>query len=383
MRLSTPRMLLARLADLVGLRRPPFPAGTTVSARIKWRGRGCRILFSNGESIFIRHRYRDVERPPTDDFALFALAAIAQSDGMTFRLDGSVSQTAVDSLHRLEDVFRDWGLLAAGRHWVEPDRIIAAPEPMPANLQCLSGGADSTYAAVSAARQPGSAALLVAGADYRKLQSRGFREVEVRVGRITGELGLALEVVETDIRKFRLKWRMVHTMVLAACAHLLSRQYGHLAIAADFSLEQEPSVGRWGNHSRIVPNLSGGAMQVRQRGEQMTRLGKYRHIVAAAPALVPIITVCFKDKTHGGNCGRCYKCIIHRTAIEIAGGDVSGAFVHMPDPATALAAVPLPTDPLVAAPPRIFDQELLDNLPADSPLAAVYRRRLEALAKLM
>jgi len=363
---------------LVRLRRPAFSAGTTISARIQWRGRGAKILLSNGESIFIRHRYRNIERPPTDDFAAFALAAVAQSDGVTFRLEGTTSQSAVDSLRRLEDVFRDWGLLAADRHWIEVVRVVATPSPLPGKLMCLSGGMDSTYAAQSDERREGAAALLVAGADYRKLYGRGFREVEQRVGRIAHELGLALEVVETDIRKFRLKWRLVHPMVLAACAHLLSRQYGNLAIAADFSLEQERTLGPWGNHSRVVPNLSGDAMTVRQRGEQIARVGKYRQIVAAAPALIPVITVCFKDKTQGGNCGRCYKCLIHRTAIGIAGGDVSGVFRHMPDLATALLTLPVPADPVAGAPQRLFDEDVMANLPADSPLVGVFRKRQEA-----
>ncbi len=375
------RYFLARLADLVRLRRPAFAAGTTVSARIQWRGRGARILLSNGESIFLRHRYRDIERPPTDDFAAFALAAIAQSDGVAFRLDGAVSQSAIDSLHRLESVYRDWGMLAPGRHWIEAERVVAGPSPLPGKLMCLSGGMDSTYAAFSDERREGAAALLVAGADYRKLYGPGFREVEQRVGRIAQELGLSMEVVETDIRKFRMNWRMVHPMVLAACAHLLSRQYGHLNIAADFSLEQERTLGPWGNHSLVVPNLSGDAMKVRQRGEQVARVEKYRQVVAAAPALVPIITVCFKDKSHGGNCGRCYKCLIHRIAIGIAGGDVSGVFEHMPDPAAALSSLPIPADPVVAAPSRLFDEDLLRNLPADSPLIAVLHKRKEAREK--
>lgn len=378
MQKSSIKHVLAGLADLVRLRRPAFAAGTSISARIQWHGRGAKIRFSNGESIFIRHRYRDIERPPTDDFAAFALAAIAQSDGVTFRLEGAVSQAAVDSLQRLEAVFRDWGLLAPHQHWIEAARVVASPAPRPARLMCLSGGMDSTYAALSDQRPQGTAALLVAGADYRKLYGRGFREVEQRVGRIAQELGLGMEVVETDIRKFRLNWRMVHPMVLAACAHLLSRQYGHLNIAADFSLEQERTLGPWGNHSRVVPDLSGDAMTVRQRGEQVARVEKYRQLVAAAPALVPIITVCFKDKTQGGNCGRCYKCLIHRVAIGIAGGDVSGVFRHMPEPGAALLSLPLPTDPIVGAPSRIFDEDLLANLPGDSPLVAVFLERQEA-----
>jgi hypothetical protein len=241
---------------------------------------------------------------------------------------------------------------------------------------------DSTYAAFSDEEREGAAALLVAGADYRKLYGRGFRDVEQRVARIAQELGLAMEVVETDIRKFRLNWRMVHPMVLAACAHLLSRQFGQLAIAADFSLEQERTLGPWGNHSRVIPNLSGNALLVRQRGEQVARTEKYRQIVARAPSLVPMITVCFKDKSHGGNCGRCYKCLIHRTAIAIAGGDATGMFQHMPDPATTLLSLPIPTDPVVGAPSRIFDEDLIANLPADSPLVAAFRKRQEARRRL-
>jgi hypothetical protein len=247
---------------------------------------------------------------------------------------------------------------------------------------CLSGGVDSTFAALTAEKLPGSAALLVAGADYRKLYGSAFREVEQRVGRIARELGLGLEVVDTDIRKFRLKWRMVHTMVLAACGHLLSRQYGQLRIAADFHVDEEFALGPWGNHSRVAPNLSGDALTVRQQGERYKRVEKYRRIVAAAPALVPVITLCFKDRTHGGNCGRCYKCMIHRTSIGIAGGDVTGVFRQLPDPVATLSALPLPTDPLVAAPPRIFDEDILANLPPDSPLVPVFRQRVEALAKL-
>ena len=119
------------------------------------------------------------------------------------------------------------------------NNIVEATHPKSSQpgLICLSGGIDSTFAALECQNEHNiSHGLLIAGADYPSKDSPGFISLKSRVDKIASTLNLDLVVVETSIRKHGFQWEMLHTLNLAMCLNLNAHQFGFGVIAASLRI---------------------------------------------------------------------------------------------------------------------------------------------------
>lgn len=274
------------------------------------------------------------------DYALFALAALSMTHDLDIVFDARVSASAVAKVNEIGRLWLLWGSRYARR--IYPLRLHAgnvedAPSPTPAaGVLCMSGGVDSTFAALT--RPPElnfRAGLLVAGADYPSLDDPRFTALRDRVTRICEKLELEPVVVWTDLRRLKINYNMFHPLLLAMCMDYIKPAFTHGAYAADYTAAQEFHVHPWGNNSAIAGALSSGTFPIHHLGSEHGRSFKVRALMADNRGLMQAASFCPRNISNAGNCGTCGKCI--RTKLNMLTGNADFAtFVDKTDPLTLL-----------------------------------------------
>lgn len=300
----------------------------TVRASVEVRGAELTVRFGN-RGFFLRAPAPIETAETIPDSAVLGLAIQSMSHNIEIHLDQPVTPAAAGILDRLGYANHLW--MMPGNAPLRLRHEVGAPAPLPATRQdkvlCLSGGVDSTQAGIEAITDHGyTHGLLVAGADYAGASEPGFVDLKARVTRIADRLGLDLLVVETDLRQQGMNWNMLHSVNLAMCLNALQPRLAEAAIAMDNSLTQQLTRHPWGNCSELVAALSSEALPIRPLGERVTRVQKVGAIAAHDPALLDDLSVCYRDTSTGGNCGRCEKCIRTRLAMVCLGLDQSASF---------------------------------------------------------
>jgi hypothetical protein len=281
------------------------------------------VPFDNGVRIDagpFSHEFRLVEgcwrQPAMNDFAAYSLAALSMSNGVGFRLNAPVSMDVSGQIARLTDIYRFWAIRKLAPLRLELPEIVQSVTPQAredSGIICLSGGIDSTYAAIKESHIGTiSHGLLIAGADYPNAGAQGFRELRGRVGKIADRLGLQVSIIETDIRKHRLNWDMMHGFVLASCLHAMSARHNKARIALDYAGYQELFAHPWGNNSALPQYFSTPSFPISGVGREKRRVDKLADIAAFDSELLNSLSICFSSTETGGNCGRCPKCISTR-----------------------------------------------------------------------
>jgi len=281
------------------------------------------VPFDNGVRIDagpFSHEFRLVEggwrQPAMNDFAAYSLAALSMSNGVGFRLNAPVSKDVSAQISRLTDIYRFWAIRKLAPLRLEMPEIVQSETPQAredSGIICLSGGIDSTYAAIEESQMGTiSHGLLIAGADYPNAGAQGFRELRGRVGKIADRIGLQVSIIETDIRKHRLNWDMMHGFVLAACLHTMSARHNKARIALDYAGYQELFAHPWGNNSALPQYFSTRPFPIAGVGREKRRVDKLAEIAAFDTDLLSDLSICFSSTETGGNCGECPKCISTR-----------------------------------------------------------------------
>lgn len=299
-----------------------------VTAQVQVDGPEMTVTFGN-RGFFLRAPAPIETAETVPDSAVLGLAIQSMSHNIEIRLDQPVTPAAAGILDRLGFASDLW--MMPGNAPLRLRHEVGAPAPLPATRQdkilCLSGGVDSTQAGIEAITDHGyTHGLLVAGADYAGASEPGFVDLKARVARIADRLGLELLVVETNLRQQGMNWNMLHSVNLAMCLNALQPRLAEAAIAMDNSLTQQLARHPWGNCSELVAALSSEALPIRPLGERVTRVQKVGVIAAHDPALLDDLSVCYRDTSTGGNCGRCEKCIRTRLAMVCLGLDQSASF---------------------------------------------------------
>lgn len=280
------------------------------------------------------HEFRLVEgswrQPEINDFAAYSLAALSMSNGVGFRLNAPVSMEVAEQITRLTDIYRFWAIRKLAPLRLELPGLVPSVTPQAqedSGIICLSGGIDSTYAAIQES-QIGtiSHGLLIAGADYPDADAQGFRELRIRVGKIADRLGLQVSIIETDIRKHRLNWDMMHGFVLAACLHSMRARHSKACIALDYAGYQELFAHPWGNNSALPQYFSTPQYPITGVGREKRRVDKLADIAAFDSDLLNSLSICFSATETGGNCGSCPKCISTRLLFHALQVDEEKAF---------------------------------------------------------
>jgi hypothetical protein len=266
------------------------------------------------------------------DFAIFGLAIISMSANLHIRLTSAVSADAVQTIADLAYAIKIWTL--PGVAPLRLDCLNVVPTPLPAErkgrILCLSGGVDSTAAAIIARDRGYTHGLLIAGADYSHADHPGFQDLSARVRAAAEILGLELIQIETNLRKLPFKWEMLHSLNLGSCLHYVAPLFAGGAFALDNTIVQDLARHPWGNSSPLAEMFGTPAFPIERLGGHLDRVQKLKSIAAQAPDVLPHLSVCWKDTSTGGNCGVCEKCVRTRLAFVCAGVDDAATFPNHP-----------------------------------------------------
>ncbi len=316
------------------------------------------------------------------DFALYGAAGVAMTHNITLEVDQPVSRGALSNLRRIARMLRLW--CVPGIH---PQEIVAhnvvedPPATEGAGVMCLSGGLDSTYVALDARERHGlDGALLVAGADYARSESAGFRDLRQRVERIAAVTGLELSIVETDVRELGFHWGMFHTLNLAMCLHFVSPAYGFGVIAAGYELAEQFNVHPWGENRAIVEQFGTPAFPISYLGQELGRTARARAIASDPRGLVEHLSVCWQDTQTGGNCGDCEKCVRSKLNFAAAGGPIPPIFANDGDLVEQVDALRLPRRPAKLRNMMVFLLDVHSELP-DGDLRERVGSKLQSLER--
>jgi hypothetical protein len=181
-------------------------------------------------------------------------------------------------------------------------------------IMAFSGGLDSTFALH--AHKHGllgrrglniEAAVLVQGFDMPLDNAAAFDVARTHVKAILESYGVRLNIVRTNWQKpFSIKWGMTHVLGIAAVLHQFHRAFGKGVIADDVAYDSQ--VTPWSSNAITNQMLGCGAFSIRTAGAAWGRTEKAA-TVAANPAVLNHLRVCYERPELGENCGECEKCL--------------------------------------------------------------------------
>lgn len=320
------------------------------------------------------------------DFALFGLAAIGMSHGVEIDLDAPVTESALTQVNELGEMWELWSTRLPRR--IHPLRLHASEvvtSPFATGsgggVLCMSGGVDSTYAAITASKELNlTDGMLIAGADYPSEDDPRFIALRARVGRLSGCIGLPLLTVATDIQRLKIEYRMFHTLVLAMCMHFASDRFSCGAFASDFCGAQEFHIHPWGNNSLVAAKLGTERFPVLHLGGTIRRTEKVRAIADHEKGLMPHVSVCSANISSSGNCGVCAKCVRTKLNLMSLGYDYSAAFADGSSPLRLLDQVPIERSTPKLLRMEVFLKEIIGDL-RDEEAREVVRRYLDRVRR--
>ena len=303
-----------------------------VRASVSVLSDGFNIEFG-AQSFFVKIGRAPDPNIATFDFAVFGLAAMSMSNNIEITLDSPVSESAASQLTRMQNTFDTWTCPKIAPLRLQLSTVVPNPECPPRSAVgiCLSGGVDSTAAAIEALDAHAlTHGMLIAGADYPGRDAPGFIELHRKVAQQAEILGIDLLVTETNIRTCGFQWEMLHSLNLAMCLHANSDLLTTGAIGADLTDIQDLTMHPWGTShamSDLFPTANMGILSLnRTRG----RTEKLREICNKTPELVEKLSVCWVDTSTGNNCGKCIKCQRTKLNFLAAIGEVPDIFIENP-----------------------------------------------------
>ena len=279
------------------------------------------ITLSKGRSVFFRSPELNNLSYSQFDFALLAAFISSITTGEKLNCDYPVTNAGLRQFENYSTALRILMPSQFERPQIACSTILNADaETNTSNkkIVTLSGGIDLTYAASSIKLKDDlyTHALLIKGFDYPLDNTTGFADLRRRVEKIANECGLELIVVETDLKKEISNYGLQHTGALACCLHLMAGAgFKGGAYAADFTVIGDVLRAPWGNSMGIASTLTTDHFPISYLGSEVGRTNKIRWLAEHKPNLFRYISLCHKDKSIGGNCGKCEKCA--RTRIGL------------------------------------------------------------------
>lgn len=260
------------------------------------------------------------------DPALAVCLMPAMRTGGALTLQGPVSPRLLRTQREYQAVQRAWSLeWEFGDPPLEQVAVIAPtrrPEPPrePDRVAAFfSGGVDSWSTLLG---NPEITDLIfVRGVDLLPGAANHAQvapEVEARIRDVAGELGLALHVVETDLREFSdplARWEAYYGCACMAVAHFLAPRFERVLLASGVDHEVDDPIGT----ARLIDHLwSTEQLEVVDDGGPYSRVERTRRI-AGHPLVQRTLRVCWENRDGAYNCGRCRKCLMTMITLEALG----------------------------------------------------------------
>jgi hypothetical protein len=251
--------------------------------------------------------------------AFFVLALVpAMSRSATLMMPGPVSRDLLRQAETFQDIFGQWfpGVMT-------PVPVVAPVRSEPPTLPegrgracCFTAGVDSFYSVINAP-EPLTYLVYVHGFDIPLRAVRYRRRISRRLNAASGQLGIPLLEVETNLRELtdpHGHWpKHVHGSAIASVGLLLADRIGELVIASSQGAVPHSIYRPHGSH-HITDRLHGSEyLSVVNHAAGVSRITKTK-AVAEHPVAARQLRVCFKSRT-AYNCGACLKC--RRTLLDL------------------------------------------------------------------
>ena len=294
----------------------PFRRRIAVTARMN----GNRFDMDMGDRTYFLEADRDLPKPEVYDFAAWMIAALAMRRGVPVRFDMPVSQGTAMAIGRTAALwtFR----FPKVTYPLDLQLTNIVPNPIPSEtggILCLSGGIDSTQAAIEAKNTLGySHAMMMHGMDFNLKNTEGFSGRHGRVKDIANHFGLDLIVVRTNMSRSLHGLIGFYALQLLVCLRFAGCNLPRGGFAADQTTAEALLAVENSNIPGVEGFMSADAFCIDHIGGALNRAAKLKEIKCEEPELLPKLGFCLEDQLSGGNCGICEKCMRVRWSLEQA-----------------------------------------------------------------
>lgn len=250
-------------------------------------------------------------------------------------VDRPVCPRLVDGLITAAGIFRNWDSRVPDPPAIEAGRFPAAPSGARRAAMFFTGGLDSLFLLHENRKavpsdHPASIrdAIWVAGLDFSAPPPAPEGSGALPPSAADpGLLGLCREAgaepvgvstnlldLDHDFASFGRYWIGAS---LAGVAHLMNGRIHSASIASGWDIRR---LIPWGTHPFLDPRYGSAAVGIRHENAGVTRLEKLTRLAREWPEALTRIVVCnYRPPAPEPNCGRCYKCVETRTALEAIG----------------------------------------------------------------
>jgi hypothetical protein len=267
-----------------------------------------------------------------DPFVI-ATAVHAQRRFSRLQVHGTVSDGLLANLAEFQAAFAAFHSLPFTEpvaYSAQETAAAAGASRRPSGITAFSGGVDSCFSVFRhtslsslGPKRTVAAALMMQGFDIPIEQTEVFRRSAKRSTQVTDDAGLRLFVGATNIRILPVQWEETFGAAVA----------GSLAFFQPaFAFGLVPSCQKWlqarfdnGSNPLTDPLLSSPSFQIIHDGTRFGRIEKLRQL-AAWPAALRHMRVCWQGAELDRNCCRCEKCLRTMLMLDLCQVPASEAF---------------------------------------------------------
>jgi len=272
--------------------------------------------------------------PPVVDSFVAAVALPCAAIGGVLKVEGKMSRSGLYNVNRLLQVRQEMSPERYRPLRIEPESVVDLPSTLVGNRNAIlafSGGVDSTHAAwINAAN--GDAAdrmrltklVLVHGFDAPLDRPDIFARMLERARPLAQHFGVELVGVETNAKSLSsYLWPHTATPLAAAAINLFWQEAPFGIFGGGFNYNS--NFLAQGHQPYFDQYCSNDAFTLLTDAGGVTRTEKLRNI-AADPAMLTGLRVCWEGSDVSRNCGRCEKCITTMLGMKVVGIDPRIAF---------------------------------------------------------
>ncbi len=246
---------------------------------------------------------------------------LATTLGEPIQMDLPVDGQFLKTAGRLLEIWCSW---YPHLHPVKIEAPTLPPSVFPAKPKAFAfftGGVDSFFTvlrkvpSVGAPAQGLDALVNIWGFDIKLEHPESYRRAAVEVRAAAEKLGLPLIEGRTNLRETRFKranWgRLSHGAALAAVGLCLEGSFQKAFVGSTHPPDHQPPHG---SHPDTDYLLGTSGFEIVHDGADTSRAEKVE-LIARHPVAMEHLHCCFREKSGGGNCGRCHKC--YRTMLTL------------------------------------------------------------------
>lgn len=248
-----------------------------------------------------------------DPYVLSMIFIAMQLGGGDVNVQGAaLSASLKDNLIEFSKVWHRWfpdlyGEVSFSGNIVVDNKI----DVKNAIVTTFSGGLDSAYLNYSLVK--GDLAqnsrirrtILIQGADIPLSEEKAFQNLYKRVSTMTGDLGINLVTLKTNVRDYIKNWEHAYGTVIAGALHFFQSDADY-GLTADYSFLSYKIP--YGLNPFTDQYLSSKNFQFKVKGVSLSRTDRAAVIKDWSIGLNNLF-VCWEGKDRNTNCGKCEKCI--------------------------------------------------------------------------